>query len=65
MKALLSAMQAAALLRISPRKLWELTNRGDIRRVPIGRRVLYDEDDLVAFVEALKRPRRTRRQERT
>lgn len=65
MKALLSAMQAAALLRISPRKLWELTNRGDIRSVPIGRRVLYDEDDLVAFVEALKRPRRTRRQERT
>jgi hypothetical protein len=39
---------------ISPRMLWSHTASGGIRCVRIGRRVLYDLDDLRAFVERQK-----------
>jgi len=55
MNGLLSTKQAAGILGISPRKLWELTNRGEIPRVQIGRRVLYDHEDLAAFIRSRKR----------
>ncbi len=37
---------AAKSLGISPRKLWELTNRGEIPHVRIGRAVVYPVDAL-------------------
>ncbi|MBL7141308.1 MAG: helix-turn-helix domain-containing protein [Planctomycetes bacterium] len=52
---LLNAKQTAAALGISPRKLWELTNRGEAPCVRIGRRVLYDPRDLAAWIDAQKR----------
>lgn len=52
---LLSAPDAAKALSIGLRKLWEVTNRGDIPVVRIGRRVLYDPQDLRAWIEQQKR----------
>ena len=43
---LLRVPEAAKVLAISPRKLWELTNCGDIPCVRIGRAVRYDPRDL-------------------
>jgi excisionase family DNA binding protein len=45
---------AARMLAISERKLWELTNRNLIRAVRIGRAVRYDVRDLEAFIAAQK-----------
>ena len=58
MKGLLNAKQAAFLLGISERKLWELANRGEIPRVEIDRRRLYDPKDVAEFIERMKKPRR-------
>ena len=53
---LLKAKEAAELLAISPRKLWELTNRGDIPCVKMGPKVVrYDVDDLCAAIKKFKR----------
>ena len=52
---LLRSKDAAGLLAISPRKLWELANRGEIRCVRIGRSVRFDMDDLRDWVEKRKR----------
>lgn len=38
--------QAAAALGIGVRLLWELTNRGEIKPVRIGRCVIYTMDSL-------------------
>ena len=54
---LLNAKDTAEALSIGLRKLWELTNRGEIPCVRIGRRVLYDPQDLRAWIEQQKRPR--------
>jgi excisionase family DNA binding protein len=43
--------EAAAVLRISERLLWTLTQRGDIRSRKVGRLVRYYRPDLVAFME--------------
>jgi excisionase family DNA binding protein len=51
---LLSPPQAARALAIGQRKLWELTNRGVIRAVRIGRAVRYDVRDLAAFIDRAK-----------
>ena len=48
---LLNAEQAARYLGISPRKLWELKQCGAIDHVSIGRRVLFDHQDLEAFID--------------
>lgn len=47
---LVDTIEAARLLAISPRKLWELTKRGEIRCKRIGRRVLYSREALQEFV---------------
>ena len=52
---LLDAPAAARALSIGGRKLWELTNCRDIPSVRIGRRVLYDPEDLRAWIEQKKR----------
>lgn len=51
---LLRPREAAAMLALSPRKLWELTNRKLIPCVRIGRAVRYDVRDLVAWIEDQK-----------
>ena len=55
---LLRANEAARTLALSERKLWELTNRGEIRSVRIGRAVRYDPKDLLAWIETSKNARR-------
>ena len=56
---LLTAREAARMLAISPRKLWSLTNCGDVRCVRIDRAVRYAPADLQAYVDSLKdRPAR-------
>lgn len=49
---LLSAAQASAMLGISKRLLWTLTNASRIPHVRIGRRVAYPVADLKAWVAA-------------
>lgn len=55
---LLTRKQAAKALSISERKLWSLTNCGEIPRVPIGRAVRYDPADLREWIDRQKRRRR-------
>ena len=55
LRELLKPAQAAKLLSICPRKLWELTNRREITHVRIGRAVRYDPRDLEAWLERKKR----------
>ena len=47
---LLRADEVAGALAISPRKLWELANRAEIRAVRIGRAVRYDPADLRRWI---------------
>ena len=51
---LLKPRDAAATLAISERSLWDLTNRGDLPSVHIGRSVRYDPADLAAWIERQK-----------
>ncbi len=56
---LLTARQAAAVLSICERKLWELTARGDIRALRLpgrgkARAIRYDVEDLRAWINRLK-----------
>ncbi len=51
---LITAREAAQLLSISERTLWDITNRGDLRRVKVGRLVRYDPRDLKAWIESVK-----------
>ncbi len=52
---LLKSRDAARLLAISERKLWELMNSGGVPCVRLGRAVRYDPRDLVRFIDAQKR----------
>jgi len=51
---LLSQQEAAAYLGISYWTLRDLTFRGDLPSVRIGRRTLVDRQDLDAFLERVK-----------
>ena len=51
---LLRPKEAAAVLAISPRKLWELTNCGTIPCVRMGKAVRYDPADLNHFIRKAK-----------
>lgn len=53
-KSLLTSEEAAEYLRVSPRKLWTLSNRKEIPTVRIDRIVRYAIDDLQEFVERKK-----------
>lgn len=48
---LLTELEAAKALSISPRTLWTLRNNGDIPHVRLGRAVRYDPDDLATWVK--------------
>ena len=52
--ALLRSVDAANWLKISPRKLWQLSNTGQIPVVRIGRSVRYRFGDLLKFVDSAK-----------
>ena len=54
MQLLLTPKQAAAALEISPRKLWSLTNEGEIPHLKIGRLVRYSVADLTTWIERQK-----------
>ena len=61
MKRLLNLREAADFLNISPLTLRTWTGGRRIPFVKIGRRVLFDPDDLLSFVQSRKvapRPRR-------
>ena len=52
--ALLTSQQAADYLGISSRKLWELSNCGEIPTVRIGRLLRFDPVDLRNSIEHWK-----------
>lgn len=52
---LLKPRDAARLLAIGQRKLWELTACRDIPCVRIGKAVRYDPRDLTAFIDQQKK----------
>jgi excisionase family DNA binding protein len=52
---LLNYARAAAYLGISLRAVKELAADGKIPKTPIGHRVLFDREDLDAFIERAKR----------
>ena len=51
---LLTRAEAAAALRISAVTLWKLSRHHQIPVVKLGRRRLYDERDLDAFISRRK-----------
>jgi excisionase family DNA binding protein len=53
---LLTAAEAATMLRIKESTLREHTRRGRIPHLLIGRAVRYDAADLVAWLETQKQP---------
>lgn len=52
---LLDYTKAAAYLSISLRSMKQLAADGKVPKVLIGHRVLFDKDDLDAFIEKIKR----------
>ena len=57
-KLLLKPSDAAEALSISPRKLWAMTNSGEIPCVRFGRSVRYDPADLREWIDQQKGGRR-------
>ena len=53
-KLLLKSDEAAVLLSISPRTLWNLARTGVIKPVKIGRSVRFDFDELREFISRAK-----------
>lgn len=52
---LLDYAHAAAYLSISVRRMKQLAASGDVAKVPLGSRILFDKADLDAFIVRLKR----------
>ncbi len=50
-----TARQAAQMLSISERSLWELWHRGELPRVQVGRSVRYSVEDLRAYISGQRR----------
>lgn len=51
---LLTSKESATYLAISERKLWSMSNAGDIPVVRLGRSVRYDMIDLDEFIQRAK-----------
>lgn len=49
---LVDELQAASMLGISQRTLWDYRNRGEIPVVRLGRLVRFSVDDLRKFIES-------------
>ena len=52
---LLRVEEAAKILGLSPHYIRKLADRGDLPKVKLGSRTLFDPADLRAFVEKAKR----------
>ena len=52
---LLTPPQTAQALAISPRKLWAMTDSGEIPCIRLGRSIRYDPADLLAWIAAKKK----------
>jgi excisionase family DNA binding protein len=55
---LLTQEEAARTLRISKTSLWRLRNRGKIRTVLVGKRVLFRQEELEKFIAEHTFPKR-------
>jgi excisionase family DNA binding protein len=51
---LMTVKEAAKYLCISERKLWSMTQAGEIPAVRLGRAVRYDLNDLDSFIQRAK-----------
>ena len=51
---LLTATQAAEALVISPRKLWSMTQSGQVPHIRLGRCLRYPAADLRLWIDAQK-----------
>ena len=49
---LITEREAAKVLCISPRKLWDLRQQGDVPHIRLGRAVRYSRRDLAAWIDA-------------
>ena len=54
---LLTEKEAASLLRISPRKLWEIRMQGQIPFIRFGRAIRYSRDELTSWIQDQNRTR--------
>ena len=52
---LLTATQAAESLAISPRKLWSMTQSGEVPHIRLGRCLRYPADDLRLWIDDQKK----------
>jgi len=52
---LLTVIETCEVLRISRSKLYHLVEDGELKPVKIGKKVLFDEKDLMRFIERSKR----------
>ena len=52
---LLTPNEAAKMLAISPRTLWDLKSTGKVRCVRINRLVRYDPADLLVYIDKQKK----------
>jgi hypothetical protein len=51
----MTAQEVSELTRLSPRMIWQLSwPRGDLPCTRIGRRVIYDPDDVAAWLQRRK-----------
>ena len=53
---LLTEVETAQLLGVSPRTVWGLSDAGELPTVRIGRAKRYDRRDIEAWIERAKRP---------
>jgi excisionase family DNA binding protein len=51
---LLTVIETCEALRISRTKLYHLVENGDLKPIKIGKKVLFDEKDLMKFLERSK-----------
>jgi excisionase family DNA binding protein len=51
---LLTAREAEKYLSVSPRKLWEMKNTGEIPCVRLGRALRYDRQQIDAWIDRQK-----------
>ena len=60
LRRLLRTKEAAVYLAISDRKLWELTNTGELPHLRIGRSVRYCPEDLEQWITEQREKERIR-----
>ena len=52
---LLTELQAAKILAISPRKLWSIRQAGEIGHIVSGKSIRYEMTDLRTWIDSHKR----------